>query len=311
MRIFLTGASGFLGGRTARHLLEQGHTVLAMARSERSAAVVRGLGATPVLCSLETVDAEHLVDVDVVVHAAAYVEEYGPDDAFEAVNVEGTRRLLMAARAAGVVRFVNISSVASVWDGSDLLAADEETPYPQRFAFPYSRTKAAAEELVLEAQGIETISLRPCFVWGPGDTTVVPALRRMVDEGSWVWLDDGQAVASTSHVDNVVHAIELALTRGVPGSAYFITDEQDWTLRDFFTMLARQDGFELPSRSVPGWLVRGAAHVMEAAWLAVGAESPPPVTVFAAYAGSRSITVRSDRAARELGYVPLEGALAA
>lgn len=304
MRIFLTGASGFVGGRAARRLVSQGHTVLAMARSDASAQRVASTGAQVVRSSLATVTAADLRGVEVVVHAAAYVEEYGPEAVFDEVNVEGTRRLLEASRQAGVERFVHISSVASIWDGGDLVDVDEDTPFPAAFRFPYARTKAASERLVRGAEGLHTVVLRPCFVWGEGDTTVLPVLRRMVAEGSWVWLDQGRAVNSTSHVDNVVHAIELALTRGQDGAAYFITDDRDRSLREFFTELAATEGLELPERSVPGWLVRGAAHALEAAWLAVDRPTPPPVTVLAAYASSRTITVRSDRARRELGYAP-------
>lgn len=305
MTIFVTGASGFIGGRIVQRLTADGHTVRAMARSERSAAKVAALGAEPVTCSLEDVAAEHLDGIDAVVHAAAYVEDYGPHEAYERANVGGTRRMLDAARGAGVARFVHISSVAAIWDGGDLVDADEQTPYPERFQLPYASTKSEAERLVLAEQSLHTVALRPCIVWGPGDTTFLPVVRRMAEDGSWVWLDGGQAVNSTTHVDNLAHAVVLALSEGGPGRAYFVTDDVDRSLRQHIGELAATEGLELPGRSVPGWLGRAAAHAIEGAWSLVGATSAPPLTRFAALAASRTITVRHDRAREELGYRPV------
>jgi nucleoside-diphosphate-sugar epimerase len=97
MRIFVTGASGFVGGATAKRFVADGHEVSAMSRSEKSDAAIRALGATPVRCDLENVEAEHLCGAEAVVHCAAFVEQWGPRDAWKRFNVDGTARLLKAA----------------------------------------------------------------------------------------------------------------------------------------------------------------------------------------------------------------------
>ena len=102
MRVFVTGGSGFVGGHVSEALAAE-HEVLAMARSERSAAKVAAFGATPVRCSLEDIGPGHLDGVDAVVHAAAFVEEWGTAEDFFAANVGGTEAVLAAARAAGVL----------------------------------------------------------------------------------------------------------------------------------------------------------------------------------------------------------------
>ncbi|MCB9698640.1 MAG: NAD-dependent epimerase/dehydratase family protein [Alphaproteobacteria bacterium] len=306
MKVFVTGGSGFVGGHAIEALAAAGHEVLAMARSERSAEVVRGLGAAPVRCDLDTVAAEHLSGCDAVVHAAAYVEETGSWDDYWRANVEGTQRVVDAARAAGVRRFVLVSTNATVFDSSDQLDVDEAWPYPASPPFAYAATKAEAERRVLAAdgEGMTTVALRPCFVWGPRDNTVLPALRRMAGDGSFVWIDGGRARVSTTHVANLVHAIELSLTQGRGGQAYFVADEDQVTLRQFVGGLATATGLTLPDRSVPAALARPAARALDLVFrtFRLGASPVPVMTVDVM---SSAMTVRTEKARAELGWTPV------
>lgn len=305
MRVFVTGGSGFIGGHLVEALSTE-HEVLAMARSERSARIVEGFGATAVRCSLDDVAAEHLEGVDVVVHAAASVDEFGPREMYERLNVEGTQRMLDAAQAAGATRFIQISTNGTVFDGRGQLGVDEGAAYSELRGFHYGQTKAAAEALVLRADrpGFTTLALRPCFVWGPRDASVLPALLRMVEEGTFVWLDRGRARVSTTHVFNLVHAVQCALQQGEGGRAYFIADEEDTTIHGFLTDLAGSEHVTLPERSVPSWLVRSIAAVAESTWRLLGIQRLPPVTRMAAWLMSSDMTVRTDRARAELGWTP-------
>ncbi|MEZ4318937.1 MAG: NAD-dependent epimerase/dehydratase family protein [Myxococcota bacterium] len=306
MRVFVTGGSGFVGGHVIE-ALSRSHEVLAMARSAKSAEVVERLGARAVRTDLDRIDASVLAGVDVVVHSAAYVEEWGPEEAYWSANVGGTDRMLEAARAAGVKRFVLVSTNATVFDGKGQLGVDETLAAPVHDRFPYGASKAEAERRVLAANtdGFTTIAVRPCFVWGPRDNSVLPALRRMVSEGSFVWLDQGRAQVSTTHVDNLVHAIECALTGGRGGQAYFVADDGDTDIRGFISGLAESDGLVLPGRSVPSWLVRGLARTLETTWRLLGLKGTPPVTLMAARLMSSDMTVRSDKARAELGWAPV------
>ncbi len=307
MRVFVTGGSGFVGGHVIEALVAAGHEVRAMARSDASVERVVALGADPSRCSLDDVAAEHLADCDAVVHCAAYVEEWGTREVFWRINVDGTQRLLGAARTSGVARFIFVGTEAALFDGHDLIGIDETQPYPDQQRFLYSETKAEAERLVLSANGeaFTTISIRPRFVWGPRDQSVLPAIRRMVETGGWSWIDHGRAQTSTTHVANLVHAIERALVAGRGGQAYFVADDEDTTLKDFLERLAATEALVLPSRSVPRWLARTSASVTEVIWRTFGVESTPPLTRFAAAMMSSSVTVKTDKARRELGYAPV------
>jgi nucleoside-diphosphate-sugar epimerase len=306
VKVFLTGGSGFVGGHVIERLAKD-HDVLAMARSEKSAEGVRALGATPVKAELGAVAIDVLRGADAVVHCAAFAEEWGTREQFWSANVDGTTQLLDAARAAGVKRFVHVGTEAALFDGHDLIDVDETAPYPRTHRYLYSETKAVAEQRVLAASSatFETISVRPRLVWGPRDASVLPAIVRMAKAGSFAWLDGGRHLTSTTHVTNAAEGIALALERGRAGQAYFVTDDGTRTIRSFLTALAATQGVDLSTaRSVPGWLARPLAAIVEGSYRLFGVKRQPPMTRFAVTMMSRQVTIRIDRARRELGYAP-------
>lgn len=309
MRIFVTGGSGFVGGHLIEHLKVKGHEVYAMARSPLSAGRVLERGGEPVPTDLESITAQHLEGYDAVIHSAARAEDWGTRKQFWDANVEGTRSILKAAREAGVPRFVFVGTEALIFTGQDLVDADESVPYPERHRYLYSETKAEAEKLVLAANQpgeFETISVRPRFVWGPRDTSVLPTLLKMHRAGTFAWIDGGRVLTSTTHVFNVVHALELALTGGTPGNAYFVVDDGVRTIRSFLTALVKAAAREdLGSRNMPSWVARPLARVVEFLWKWLPLPSPPPMTPFAIDMLSSTVTICDDRARKELNYEPV------
>lgn len=306
MRLFVTGGSGFVGGAFIKAALAQGHSVLAMARSDGSAKAVEALGASAVRCELGAVPAQALEGVEVVVHAAAHTEAFGPREAFWKVNVEGTEQLLEAARAAKVPRFVLVSTEAVLFMGKDLHDVDESYPYPRFTPFLYSETKAAAEQRVLaaNAQGFTTLAVRPRMVWGPGDVTILPEVTAVVRRGDFRWIDGGRARTHTTHIANAVHGLMLALTRGEGGRAYFVTDDEETTIKDFFTQYLATQGLTLPDRSVPSWVAEPLAAGLERLWSLTGRAGSPPLTKLAVTLMTKDCLLNIDRARQELGYAP-------
>jgi nucleoside-diphosphate-sugar epimerase len=306
MQIFITGASGFIGGAIAKALSTE-HHVRGMSRSENSDEGLRALGVTPVRCELGAVKPEHLAGCDVVIHCAAFVKQWGTREEFWKTNVDGTAQLLQAARQAGVRRFIHVGTEAALFHGQHMREIEETYPYPASTPFLYPETKAAAEKLVLEANApaFETISLRPRFVWGPGDQTILPVVKKMVNAGMYMWIDQGRVRTSTTHIDNFVHAVKLALTRGRGGEAYFITDDSTTTVREFLTALLKTQGITMPKTSIPGLLARAFGGILEGVWKLLRLKSEPPVTHFAAAMASSECTIRIDKARAELGYLPV------
>lgn len=306
MQLFVTGASGFIGGAVASAAVKSQHSVRAMARSAKSVKVVTALGATPVNCELDTVEPEHLLGCDVVVHCAAFVKAWGTRQEFYAANVDGTMKLLSAARRARVPRFIHISTEAVLNHDQHMRNVDESTPYPASTPFLYSETKAEAERRVLSENSAElvTIALRPRLVWGPGDQALLPVAVKMVESGMFTWIDHGQNVTSTTHVRNLSHAILLSLSRGRGGEAYFVTDDEVVTMHEFLSSYLKTQGVTPPERSLPSWLVHPAAHAVEGMWRLFDLRSEPPLSRIAINLMSRDCTLRIDKIRREMGYAP-------
>ena len=309
MTVFVTGGSGFVGAATISALAKKGMRVRALSRRPQSDEVIRRVGGEPVRGVLEEVTPRHLAGAEIVVHAAARVQAWGHHADFARVNVDGTRRLLAAARDAGVRRFIHIGTEAALFVGRPLLEiAEDDLPLATRSPFPYARSKAQAEQLVRGADDpdndFRTIVLRPRLIWGPGDRTLLPTICRMAEAGQFVWVDQGRVRTNTTHITNLVHAIGLALTKGVGGRAYFIHDGEVWLLKDFLRRLAATRGVALPDRSLPSVVLRPLAAMVESLWRVFAPDREPPVTRMAVALMAADCILRCDAARRDLGYEP-------
>lgn len=309
MRVLVTGGSGFVGRELLRQLVQEGHAVRALVRSEAAECVVRARGAQAVRGDLSEPGALRAAceGVEIVVHLAAEVADHGPLSRFYEVNVEGTRALLGAARRAGARRFVYTSTEAVLLTGKPLRDVDESVPVPARPIGNYAFTKALAERLVRESSrtGFTTISLRPRLVWGAGDSTLVPRLLEAMENGSFAWIHQGVALTSTCHVRNLCAGIRAAFERGAPGGVYFLSDGDPIAVRPFLEALVRPHGVAAPTRSVPRWLALSAAVLSEWGHERLRLGGSPGLTRTAVLLMGQQMTVDDSLARRELGYQPV------
>jgi nucleoside-diphosphate-sugar epimerase len=306
---FVTGGSGFIGGRLIERLVGEGTSVRALARSESSARRVEALGAEAVRGDLSDRAslAAGAAGTEVAFHLAAHLGEWGSWADFEEGNVEGTRNVLAACAEAGVRRFVHCGTEAALMAGKPLIHVDETTPLQPNSRAPYPATKARAEQAARGAsrEGFETVALRPRFVWGRGDTTLLPEMIETVKAGKWAWVGGGRNVTDTTHVDNVVEGLLLAAERGRPGEAYFVTDDEPVTFREFVTALLETQGVEPPDRGLPAWTAAPMARVCEIAWKALPLPGDPPMTLFRSWLLTQECTIDIAKAREELGYSPI------
>lgn len=311
MKLFVTGASGFVGGAVVESAIARGDVVVAMSRSERSDEKIKALGAEPVRSSLDEISSEHMAGCDAVVHAAAYVEEWGQREDYWKANVTGTGNVLSAARGAGVKRFVHIGTEAALFRGQAMRNIDESYPYPKSTPFLYSETKMEAEKLVLAANetGFETVVLRPRLIWGPKDQSVLPAVLDMIERGRFVWIHKGRAMTSMTHIYNLRHAVFLALDteKNIGGEVFFVTDDEVHTFKVFLGELLKTQGVVRQFGSIPGWLARGLAFCVEVPWRMLGIQTAPPMTRFGVNIFSQECTLDIGKIKRVLGYKPVIG----
>ncbi len=306
MRIFLTGGSGFVGNRLIPRLLENGHNVTALSRSNQSDETLRQLGATPLRGSLDDVAnwQNALAGHDVLVHAAAPVTAWGDKHILQRQIVDATLLLADACAVHGVQRMVHLSSESVLQGAGPLLDIDETHPYPSRPNSRYGACKKAAElGLLGRSGGPEVIILRPSFIWGPGGQ--IEQVLDKVRGGQFIWVDHGRAPMETSHVDNVIQGILLALAGGTASGVYFITDAAGLTVRTVLSGLIKANGLPPPTRSLPLWLVRPLASLVETIWATLRLRSTPPLSRFQLdfVALPRRYSIK--RAGAELGYSPV------
>lgn len=307
---FVTGGSGFIGGRLIQRLRSAGWDVRALARSDRSAAAVEALGAQPVPGDISSAYAIRTgaEGCSVTFHAAAHVGDWGPRADFIRDNVTGTQNALAGSAAAGVRRFVHVGTEAALLAGEPLVNVDESAPLRPDSPSLYPSTKAMAEQAVRQANrtdSFETVVVRPRFVWGPGDTTVLPSLSEAVRSGRFRWIGGGHHRTSTTHVDSVVEGLMLGASRGAPGAAYFVTDGEPVVFRDFVTRLLATQGLDPGDGELPLGVANALAVAGEAAWKRLPLPGRPPLTRMALWVSSQECTIDITRARSELGYEPV------
>ncbi|MFF2824119.1 NAD-dependent epimerase/dehydratase family protein [Arthrobacter koreensis] len=286
-RVLVTGASGLLGSAVAGVLAGQGHSVRTL---QRRPAVVPGTESVSGSVTDRAAVEAALAGMDAVVHLAAKVSFTGEWSEFQATNIDGTRILLDAARAAGVRDVVFVSSPSVAHFGEPIAGAGAGTADPERARGHYARSKAAAELLALAADSpdFRVAAIRPHIVWGPGDTQLVERVMDRARSGRLPLLDGGAALIDTTYLDNAATAIARALPRmeQAHGQALVVTNGQPRMVREMISGICAAAGIPAPSLSVPGWLARSAGSVIEKAWLAAGSrglvEDEPPMTRFLA-----------------------------
>jgi 2-alkyl-3-oxoalkanoate reductase len=303
----VTGASGFIGGKIAERLLERGDTVRGLVRDPEKAASLRARGVELIQGDME--DAESLRTavrgVECVYHTAAVVGDWPDPVHSRRVNVEGTRTLLESSVEAGVRRFVHISSLA-VYGNKHHRGTDESAPYKR--GDTYTDNKIDSELAVRAFQNagkLETVRLRPGFVYGPGDRLLIPKILDALKNNKFVFVGDGSKQMNCVYIDDLGDIVVAAgANPAANGQAYNITDGSRTPLRDFVGFITHALGMPMPTRHVPPPLAVIGCYASEYGARLLGVKSAPLMNIsrlrFLYYNQYYSI----EKAKRELGYAP-------
>lgn len=311
MRALVTGGGGFLGAALARRLRERGDEVRVFGRG--SYADLEALGIDCAKGDVADYEALHAAcdDRDVVFHVAAKVGLWGRYEEFHRVNVEGTKNVLRACQAQGIRRLVFTGSPSVVFHGGDVSGVDESAPYPEKFDSFYSQTKALSEQMVLASDHdrLSTVSLRPHFIWGPGDKSILPRVIARHRAGRLFRIGEDNKLVDTIYIDDAVEAhilaaIQLSPLSEIAGKAYFLSGGDPRPFWEFVERMLGAAGLGPVKRRIPKPLAYAAAGVCEGAWRALGLSSEPPLTKFLVDTMTTSHWFDISAAKRELGWKP-------
>jgi nucleoside-diphosphate-sugar epimerase len=311
MRALVTGGGGFLGQAICRQLRERGDDVRSLARGDYPELASLGVEAIRGDITDRAAVAHAMAGCDVVFHVAAKAGVWGPAAEYEQINLHGTRNVLAGCREAGIRKLVYTSSPSVVHAGGDQEGIDESAPYPASFATHYPRTKAAAEQEVIAANGpdLATVSLRPHLIWGPGDNHLVPRLIDRARSGRLRRVGPGTNRVDVVYIDNAAEAHLLAADRLSPGSpvagkSYFISQGEPVNLWDFVNQILACADLPPLTKSVSLGTAKTIGGVLEAVYSLLGRRDEPPMTRFVAEQLGTSHWYDISAARRDLGYQP-------
>lgn len=306
MKVFITGATGFVGGHVARAYAAEGASMRLLTRSSSNLAGIAGIAAETVVGDLRQPEAlrSALSGCDVLVHVAADYRLWVRDpEEMYAANVHGTRELLKLAREVGVSRVVYTSSVATMGFKTDATIVDETTPVSlANMIGHYKRSKFLAEQEAISAAraGQHVMILNPTTPIGPGDAKPTPTGRILVDflnRNFPAYVDTGLNLVDVTEVARMHVA---ALLRGTPGERYILGGE-NLTLKQILDRLSTMTGLPSPSMKVPHAVAMAFAFYDENFNGKLRGKEPR-ATVEAVRMGRKMMFATSAKSERELGF---------
>ncbi|MBJ7345398.1 MAG: NAD-dependent epimerase/dehydratase family protein [Gemmataceae bacterium] len=306
----ITGAGGLVGSSLAEASVKRGYKVKALIRTGSDGSFLEKLGVEVVRGDLQdkSLPIEATQGVDTVFHCAAKVGDWGSVDSYRQVNVEGLRKLLDSLNPAQLYKFVHFSSLG-VYEARHHHQTDESTPPPDQHFDGYTQSKMESEKLALQYykdKGYPIVVLRPGFIYGPRDRTVLPRLMEKLKTKEVKYIGSSSYAMNNIFVGNLVQAAFLALDNpNAVGQVFNLTDGEKVSKKRFITTIAK--GMNLPTPfflPVPLWLVKLIASSMEKKALKRGALEAPKITKANIKFLGLNLDFSIEKAKRILGYAP-------
>ena len=314
-KILVTGVPGWLGNRLVKALISglpgvderfQNPQVRCLIMPQADSKSIKNMGAQVVTGDLtrpETLT-QAVADIEVVFHLAGVIHPKWRTSELFKINHKGTEALLAASVNAGVKRIVYVSSnsVGGINTRQNELMTEADPPRPYR---AYGKSKYEAEKIVnryYQEKLIETVILRPCWYYGPGQPARQTRFFKMIKNGRPLRFGDGQNQRSMSYVDNVVQGLLLAATSDAAiGQTYWIADEQPYTINEVYKTVAKiLDVKHLRPRPLPS-MIPAAFAVLDGMIQSFGMYQ---MEVHVAGEMHIDIACSIDKAKQELGYRP-------
>jgi nucleoside-diphosphate-sugar epimerase len=314
--VAITGASSLIGRALAAVLVARGDRVIAFQRGEFStdpgdadlvAQVERHRGDVRDRAALDAA----LVGCDVVVHLAAKVGVVGDRDEYMAINVDGTRNVLAAAKHNGLRGMVHVSSPSVAHDGHPIVGGAADPPVEDHGAAWYPETKAIAEREALAASGDDcaVVAIRPHLVWGPGDTQLVGRIVERAEAGRLALVGGGRALVDTTYIDNAAAALAAGVDAVGPGEAcageaYVVSNGEPRPIRELVEAFCRAADVPFEPRNVPLPVALCLGSLIDRVWPRLDRSDEPPMTRFVAEQLGTAHWFDQRAVRRDLGWRP-------
>lgn len=249
---------------------------------------------------------------DAIIHTAAKAGIWGDYSSYYQANVLGTQNIIEVCRELRITKLVYTSSPSVVFSGGDMEGVNESAPYPKRYLTAYPKTKAIAEQMVLNAndENLATVSLRPHLIWGPGDNHLVPRILARAKAGKLRKIGSRDVLVDSVYIDNAASAHILALDRlnfnsPCSGKAYFISNGEPWKLWDLVNEIILAGKGNVVNKTVSVSLAYFMGWLFEIIYTISRKHAEPPMTRFLAKELSTSHWFDISNARNDLGYVPM------
>lgn len=304
-KILVTGATGFVGGKLTKLLLQKNHEVYILARNKVKAKPLVELGAKLIDQDLSE-EFSLKESFDVIFHAAALSSTWGKYEDFYKANVIATQNLIRAAKASSSQLFVHISSPSLYFNFKDRFEILESDCFGNDYVNHYVETKKLAEEVIRnEAGELSFIILRPRGIFGPGDTSIMPRILRIARRG-FMAVPNPKAIIDLTYIDNLLDAMLLCINPKPEAynRIFNISNSEKLTIQEILEILFLKLNLKVKIIQIPFCFLYSYAFIQECIAKLWTKSGEPEITRYSAGILSKSLTLNINAAKKYLGYQP-------
>ena len=285
----VTGGGGFLGSSIVRMLLDKGVDVRSLQRSDNPD--LKKLGVEIIRGDISDRDTviNAAAGCDVIFHVAAKAGVWGDYDDYYQCNVTGTKNIIDACQIHNIQKLIYTSSPSIVFAGEDEENINESTPYAEHFLTAYQKTKALAEQMVIEANNdtLATVALRPHLIWGPGDPHLAPRIIERAKAGRLRLVGKQNNLVDSTYIDNaaqahILAAEALAINAVCSGKAYFISNDEPLPMKELINKILAAAEISPVTKTISTQLAYTIGMMMEIVYKILKLKGEPIMTRFVA-----------------------------
>lgn len=297
-KIAVTGATGFVGNFVANYLESQGCEVHRFGRKK---------GEKIIQWDITSAIYKNTIDFDVVIHCAANVSDWSSYKSAYSTNVIGTKNVLHSFSNASLFIYISSASIYSPFCKKKII--NEDTCVGGRGLNNYGKTKLLGEQEVINSSFELKIILRPHIIYGPGDTTIGPRIKKAIRHNHLIVPGNGKNHISFTHVENLSQAIWQAIQLSAHGispatSIYNITDKEALIFKDAIAAFKNVNGLSFKTLYIPKLISLIISLILQAIYILFGIKNAPALTPYIVRQMTNDHILNISKAKKDLQYNP-------